>query len=161
MASSCTLHGIVGIQKATAYCLEPKKRFWKMEGFVPLSADADNEIGDLPVSVFTFGGKNMPPEDGIYFINARVITATTDDETTLELYCVDVCLRYSIIMCFLQRFHRRCSALTVAGHYLLSSLLAKLPRALLNSLMTVVSTSTSCSMGLCLNNLPEFAVSTQ
>ncbi|KAG1843706.1 hypothetical protein C8R48DRAFT_736242 [Suillus tomentosus] len=89
MASACSFHGIVGIQNAMAYSLDSKKRFWKMEGFVPVSLDPEDSAGDLPVSVFVFGGKTAPPDDGIYFINARVITTTVDEETTLELYCVD------------------------------------------------------------------------
>ncbi|KAG2111326.1 uncharacterized protein F5147DRAFT_651502 [Suillus discolor] len=89
MASACTFHGVVGIKNATPYTLEPKKRYWKMHGFVPLSLDADDDIGDLLVSVFTFGGTTAQPEDGNYFINARVITSTADEHLSLELYCVD------------------------------------------------------------------------
>jgi len=61
--------------------------------WVCTSVDPEDIVGDLPVSVFIFGGKNAPPEDGIYFINARhgAVTATVDEETTLELYCVNVC----------------------------------------------------------------------
>ncbi|KAG1754447.1 hypothetical protein EDB19DRAFT_2021256 [Suillus lakei] len=43
----------------------------------------------LPISILTFGGGNAPPEDSIYFVNARMITATAGDDTTLELYCID------------------------------------------------------------------------
>ncbi|KAG1719658.1 hypothetical protein EDB19DRAFT_1918680 [Suillus lakei] len=60
-----------------------------MDGFVPISLDAEDGIGDLPVSIFIFRGKNTPPEDGIYFINACVVTTSVDEDTTLELYCVD------------------------------------------------------------------------
>ncbi|KAG1863415.1 hypothetical protein C8R48DRAFT_708289 [Suillus tomentosus] len=89
MASACSFHGVIGVQNATPYVLEANKRFWKMEGFVPISVESDDTVCDLPVSVFIFGGKNAPPEDGIYFINARLITTAVEDETSLELYCVD------------------------------------------------------------------------
>ncbi|KAG2756646.1 hypothetical protein P692DRAFT_201850363 [Suillus brevipes Sb2] len=49
MASACSFHGVVGFQNATCYALEPKKAFWKMDGFVPVSPDPENGIGDLPV----------------------------------------------------------------------------------------------------------------
>lgn len=90
MASACSFHGVVGIQNAVPYALEARKRFWKMEGFVPLSLDVEDDLADLAVSVFIFGGTTAPPEDGIYFINARIITSTTDEHVSLELYCVDV-----------------------------------------------------------------------
>jgi len=67
MASVCSFHSVVGIQNATHYVLEPRKMFWKMDGFVPVSLDTDNDVGDLPISIFIFSGKNAPPEDGIYF----------------------------------------------------------------------------------------------
>lgn len=51
-----------------------------MDGFVPVSPDPANDIGDLPVSVFIFGGKNTPLEDGIYFVNARVVTAAVVED---------------------------------------------------------------------------------
>ncbi|KAG1761172.1 hypothetical protein EDD22DRAFT_954238 [Suillus occidentalis] len=89
MASACTFQGIVGIQNATRYSLDPKKTFWKMEGFVPVSPDPEDGVGDLSASVFVFGGRNAPPEDGIYFVNARIVTTTVDENTSLELYCVD------------------------------------------------------------------------
>jgi hypothetical protein len=76
--------------------LESKKRFWKMDGFVPISTDPEDSAGDLPASVFVFGGNNPPPEDGIYFINARIVTTVTQDETSLELYSVDVSMTSSI-----------------------------------------------------------------
>ncbi|KAG2087202.1 uncharacterized protein F5147DRAFT_841485 [Suillus discolor] len=69
MATACSFHGIVGIQNATPYSLDSKKRFWKMEGFVPVSLDPEDSIGDPPVSVFVFGGKTAPPEDGINFVS--------------------------------------------------------------------------------------------
>jgi hypothetical protein len=89
MTSACTFHGIIGIQDATPYALD-KKRYWKMDGFVPLPFETDTSAGDLQVTVFAFGGGTPPPEDGIYFINARLLTVTNDDETTIELCCVDV-----------------------------------------------------------------------
>ncbi|KAG2093149.1 uncharacterized protein F5147DRAFT_779470 [Suillus discolor] len=90
MASSCTFHGIVGIQNASP-CSLGRKRFWKMDGFVPLATDGEDTSNamDLPASVFTFGGSTAPTEDGVYFINARLITTTAGDEPALELYCVD------------------------------------------------------------------------
>jgi hypothetical protein len=78
MASACSFH--VGFRNATCYALEPKKAFWKMDGFVPVSPDPENGIGDIPVSVFIFGGKNTPLEDGICFINARVVTVTVVED---------------------------------------------------------------------------------
>ncbi|KAG1897600.1 uncharacterized protein F5891DRAFT_982568 [Suillus fuscotomentosus] len=89
MASACSFHGIVGIQNAVPYALEARKCFWKMDGFVPLSLDIEDDLADLAVSVFIFGGTTAPPEDGIYFINACVITSTIDEHVSLELYCVD------------------------------------------------------------------------
>jgi hypothetical protein len=74
MASTCTLHGIVGIQNATLYALDPKKTFWKMEEFVLVSPDSEDGVEDLPASVFIFGGRNAPPDDDIYFVNARIVT---------------------------------------------------------------------------------------
>jgi hypothetical protein len=85
MALSCTLHGIVGIQNATPCAPLDKKRFWKMDCFVPLLLDTDDSSSDLPASVFTFGGRTAPPEDGVYFINARLITSGGGDNTTIEL----------------------------------------------------------------------------
>jgi len=41
---------------ATRYALEARKTLWKMDGFVSVSLDTDG-VGDLPVSVFIFGGK--------------------------------------------------------------------------------------------------------
>lgn len=89
MASACTYHGIIGIQNAARYILDPKKTFWQMEGFVPVSPDPEDGVGDLPAAVFTFGGRNAPPENGIYFVNARIVTTTVNNSTSLELYCVD------------------------------------------------------------------------
>ncbi|KIK32884.1 hypothetical protein CY34DRAFT_100593 [Suillus luteus UH-Slu-Lm8-n1] len=89
MASACTFHGVIGIEHAEPYVLESKKRFWKMDGFVPISTDPEDSAGDLPASVFIFGGNNPPPEDGIYFVNARIVTTVNQDDTSLELYCVD------------------------------------------------------------------------
>jgi hypothetical protein len=63
-----------------------------MDGFVPISTDPEDSAGDLPASLFVFGGNNPPPEDGIYFINARIVTTVNEDVTSLELYCVDVSL---------------------------------------------------------------------
>lgn len=83
MALSCTLHGIVGIQNATPYALD-KKRFWKMDCLVSLLLDTDDSGSDLPASVSTFGGRTAPPEDGVYFINARLITSGGGDNTTIE-----------------------------------------------------------------------------
>lgn len=54
--------------------------------------EAKDAVCDLPISVLTFGGGNAPPEDGIYFVIACMITAATGDDTTSELYCVDASL---------------------------------------------------------------------
>lgn len=62
-----------------------------MDCFVPLLLDTDDSGSDLPASVFTFGGRTAPPEDGVYFINALLITSGGGDNTTIKLYCVDVC----------------------------------------------------------------------
>jgi hypothetical protein len=98
--SACTFHGILGVQNATPYAVD-KKRFWKMDGYVPLPLETDLSAGDLPVAVFAFGGGTPPPEDGIYFANARLLTVTADDETNVELCCVDVCL-FLFPSCLLQ-----------------------------------------------------------
>lgn len=91
MASSCSFHGIVGIQNISPTSLN-KKRSWRMDGFVPLTTDAEDTTTaiDLPFSILTFGDRTALPDDGVYFINALLITATAGDETTLELYCADV-----------------------------------------------------------------------
>lgn len=52
-----------------------------------MSLDPEDSVGDLLVSIFILGGKNILPED---FINARVITVTPDAETVLELDSVYV-----------------------------------------------------------------------
>ncbi|KAG1759352.1 hypothetical protein EDD22DRAFT_955946 [Suillus occidentalis] len=88
MASSCSFHGIVGIEKAAPYSLE-KRHFWKMDGFIPLPAETDESTSDLPATIFTYGVRTAPPDHGVYFINVRIITTTTDDVTEIELYCVD------------------------------------------------------------------------
>jgi hypothetical protein len=54
MTSACTFHGIIGIQDATPYAMD-KKRYWKMDGFVPLPFETDTSTGDLQVTVFAFG----------------------------------------------------------------------------------------------------------
>lgn len=91
MTSACTFHGIIGVQDAVPYAID-RKRYWKMDGYVPLPLETDESAGDLHVIVFAFGGGTPPPEDGIYFINARMLTVTNDDETNVEMCCVDVCL---------------------------------------------------------------------
>jgi hypothetical protein len=85
MTLACTFHGIIGVQDA--YAIDKKK----MDGYVPLPLETEESAGDLHVTVFTFGGGSPPPEDGIYFINARILTVTNDDETNVEMCCVDVC----------------------------------------------------------------------
>jgi hypothetical protein len=40
-----------------------------MDGFMPLSLDPEDDVGDLAVSIFVFGGKNVPPEYCIYFMH--------------------------------------------------------------------------------------------
>jgi hypothetical protein len=89
MTSACTFHGIIGVQNAAPYALD-KKRYWKMDGYVPLPFETHPSAEDLEVTVFAFGGGTPPPEDGIYFINARLITVTNDDETNIEMCCVDL-----------------------------------------------------------------------
>lgn len=65
---------------------------------MPVSLDPEDSLGDLPVSIFIFGGKMAPPEDGIYFIHAWVITTTVNEETSLELYCIDICCLQSFCL---------------------------------------------------------------
>ncbi|KAG1794610.1 uncharacterized protein HD556DRAFT_1442795 [Suillus plorans] len=66
-----------------------KKPLEDADGFVPVSLDPEDSVGDLSVSVFILDGRNAPPDDGICSINAHVIAATADEEITLGLYCVD------------------------------------------------------------------------
>lgn len=40
-------HGVVGIESATHYSLE-NRRFWKMDGFIPLPMHSDETTTDLP-----------------------------------------------------------------------------------------------------------------
>lgn len=54
--------------------------------------DSDDNTTDFPASIFTYGGRTVPPDDSVYFVNARLITASVDDETKIELDCIDVCL---------------------------------------------------------------------
>ncbi|KAG1850677.1 hypothetical protein F4604DRAFT_1934356 [Suillus subluteus] len=70
IASCCTFHGVVGIENAAPYSIE-NRHFWKMDGFIPLPMDSEENTSDLPASIFTYGGRTAPPDDGI------------------ELYCVD------------------------------------------------------------------------
>lgn len=63
-----------------------------MDGYISLSMDSEETSTDLLTSIFTYGSRTAPPEDGVYFVNARLIMATVDDETNIELYCIDVCL---------------------------------------------------------------------
>ncbi|KAG1781834.1 hypothetical protein EV702DRAFT_1067164 [Suillus placidus] len=90
MASSCSFHGIVGIENATAYSLE-KRRFWRMNGFIPLPTETSDTSHDLPTSIFTYGGQTAPPDEGAYFINARMITASADDVATKYALVTDSC----------------------------------------------------------------------
>jgi hypothetical protein len=48
MTSACTFHGIIGIQDATPYAVD-KKRYWKMDEFVPLLFETDTS-GDYGAS---------------------------------------------------------------------------------------------------------------
>ncbi|KAG2065883.1 hypothetical protein BDR04DRAFT_1145178 [Suillus decipiens] len=74
MASACSFYGVVGTQSATPYTLEPKQRFWKMNGFMPASVDSEDSVGD-PVSVFTFTDRKAPQIDSqrnrMFFIGGR------------------------------------------------------------------------------------------
>ncbi|KAG2121604.1 hypothetical protein DEU56DRAFT_834004 [Suillus clintonianus] len=65
IVSCCSFRGIVGIQDANPYALE-KNRFCGMAYLF---------------SIFTFGGRTAPPDDGVYFTNARMITEIAGDET--------------------------------------------------------------------------------
>lgn len=66
--------------KCYLLCPGAEKSLLEDDGFVPVSPDPENGIGDLPVSVFIFGGKDTPLEDAIYFINARVVTVTVVED---------------------------------------------------------------------------------
>jgi hypothetical protein len=86
MTSACTFHDIIGVQDAMPYAMD-KKRYWKMDGYVPLPLETETSAEDLHVTIFAFGGGTPPPEDGIYSINARLLTVTNDDETNIEMCC--------------------------------------------------------------------------
>jgi hypothetical protein len=53
----------------------PPSNCWEMDGYVPLQI---HPVGNLEVTVFAFGGGTPPPEDGIYFVNARLLAVTAD-----------------------------------------------------------------------------------
>ncbi|KIK18855.1 hypothetical protein PISMIDRAFT_14048 [Pisolithus microcarpus 441] len=89
MASSCNVHGVVGIRNGRAFTYSQGKTFWKHNGFLPLPS------GDLAVDFFTFGGDPALLEDGPYSGIARVVSQTTaapNMETTdpiLQLFAMD------------------------------------------------------------------------
>lgn len=89
MATSCNVHGIIGVRHGRAFAYSHGKNFWKHEGFLPLPS------GDLAVDFFTFGGDAAPLDDGPYSGIARVIaqqTAGSNVETTdpvLQLFATD------------------------------------------------------------------------
>ncbi|KIK13752.1 hypothetical protein PISMIDRAFT_17767 [Pisolithus microcarpus 441] len=89
MASSCNVHGVVGVRNGRAFTYSQGKTFWKHDGFLPLPS------GDLAVDFFTFGGDPALLEDGPYSGIARVIlqtTAAANMETTdpiLQLFAMD------------------------------------------------------------------------
>ncbi|KAI5989249.1 hypothetical protein EDD15DRAFT_2198542 [Pisolithus albus] len=71
MATSCNVHGIIGICGGRAFAYSHGKNFWKHDGFLPLPT------GDLAIEFFTFGGDAAPLEDGPYSGIACVITQQT------------------------------------------------------------------------------------
>jgi hypothetical protein len=50
MTSACTFHGIIGVQDAMPYAMD-KKRYWKMDGYVPLPLETETSAEDLHVSM--------------------------------------------------------------------------------------------------------------
>ncbi|KAG1881331.1 uncharacterized protein F5891DRAFT_1204180 [Suillus fuscotomentosus] len=87
MATSCTFHGLVGVQNASRYQYDTK-HYWKYDGYIALPDS------DLAVAVFRFGANTASTEDGIYLMHARAMigSAVTDEGTsthTLHLYAND------------------------------------------------------------------------
>ncbi|KAG1865186.1 hypothetical protein C8R48DRAFT_772884 [Suillus tomentosus] len=87
MATSCTFHGLVGIQNASIYQYD-NKHYWKYDGYIALPDS------DLAVTVFTFGANTASAEDGIYLMHACAMigSAVTDEGMsthTLHLYAND------------------------------------------------------------------------
>jgi hypothetical protein len=95
MATSCTFHGLVGIQNASRYQYD-NKHYWKYDGYIALPDS------DLAVAVFTFGANTASAEDGIYLMHGHTMigSAVTDEGTsthTLHIYANDV--RCLILFC--------------------------------------------------------------
>ncbi|KAG2365898.1 hypothetical protein BDR07DRAFT_1480782 [Suillus spraguei] len=87
MVTSCTFHGLVGIQNASRYQYD-NKHYWKYDGYIALPDS------DLAVAVFTFGANTASAEDGIYLMHGRTMigSAVTDEGTsthTLHIYAND------------------------------------------------------------------------
>ena len=71
MASSCHLHGVVGVTNGRPFNYAQNKNFWKHEAFLPL------ETTDLPADFFTFGADPAPLDEGLYDGVARVVSRIT------------------------------------------------------------------------------------
>ena len=71
MASSCRVHGVVGVTNARPFNHAQNKNIWKHDAFLPL------ETTDLPVDFFTFGGDLAPLCEGFYDGIARVVSRIT------------------------------------------------------------------------------------
>ncbi|KAG1881056.1 hypothetical protein F4604DRAFT_1922076 [Suillus subluteus] len=87
MATTCTFHGLVGIQNASRF-QHDNKHFWRYDGYIALPD------GDLAVAIFTFGANTASSEDGIYLMHARAMIGSDVSEegsTThaLHFYAID------------------------------------------------------------------------
>jgi hypothetical protein len=69
MSNVCGVHGTVSVSGEIAFQFAEKKWFWLHDGFLALF----NFASDLKVQVLTFGGNPSSIDDGLYFVDARVV----------------------------------------------------------------------------------------
>jgi hypothetical protein len=88
MATTCTFHGLVGIQNTSQF-QHDNKHFWRYDGYIALPDT------DLAIAIFTFGANTASTEDGIYLMYAQAMigSGVSDEGTTthtLHFYAIDV-----------------------------------------------------------------------
>lgn len=100
MASACSIHGVLGILNGRPFEYAPKKTFWIHDTYLPLPDDRQ----DFGLNVLTFGGDPSPLNDGIYFVNGRVIlhiawgTDTSRRTPTVQVFANDVSCLFSLCL---------------------------------------------------------------
>jgi len=81
--------------------LHMRKGFWKMDWLCTSAARSRKNY-------------SAPPDDGIFFIDAKLTTVTKAKETTLEPYCIDVGFSFSVsTSTFHRQWFRTCNCLTI------------------------------------------------